>query len=515
MRKVTGSILFIVGVVLLSRLAQTDLEFPLDADFRSIGMTEWRHFFTSLAPLHKPAPYIYFDGQLIANGFVGALLQWLAPKAWFPNDDAYNVAAAQIVSVLSYAGACVVFYAALLRAGVNVPIAAIVALACLLSPQVIDMALLRQDFLITLPMMVVFYCSVVIARDEEHTSHAVALGAALAVLATIKLTGPMFGLLPALAFVSRWRLPGSFIGTALLVFVPVYLMLMGRFVYYYTLDDWLALYPTGVRVLTSWHELITWRFSLYYNDDLVRGHGREFIALYCFCTVALAIIAIRDRDSIAAFLVLSLVAYSLYSATTMKYPRGGYHLLPLFFAVIAYAAMSLWRGRRFAMLRYGSLAVIALVMGSSVSKAVPYYQAQVSHSENNSAALGDLWRPAQRWLSANVKPLDRICIEVHSEWALPVAGFKTTSGPFNYPYTDGAALARYGPPSDTGAACDFVVLEDFHRSRFAARMRQVDPANSERWEAYFRDLSNRFPPVRFETARRAWPITWIELYRIR
>jgi hypothetical protein len=356
--------------------------------------------------------------------------------------------------------------------------------------------------------------------------HAVVLGLALGALSTIKLTGPMFGLLPALAVVSRfraaladWRHMLRFIGIALIVFVAVYLVLMGRFVYYYTLAEWLALYPAGMNAFTSWREILPWDFSLYYNDELVRGHGVEFIALYAVCTVALALVAIRERDSTAAFLVLSLIAYSLYSASTMKYARGGYHLIPLFLAVIAYTAAWLWRAQRFAPLRYAALAIIGLTMASSLSKSFAHYQARAENVQEVSATLGDLWRPAQQWLKANIAPSDRICIEIHSEWTLPLNDMaaQTTYGPFAYPYTESAALSRNEPPEDAvvKAACDFIVSGGAHRFLFDWRRRHGDVANAERWVAYFRALPERFPRVRFETKRKVWLTQWIEIYRIK
>ena len=254
------------------------------------------------------------------------------------------------------------------------------------------------------------------------------------------------------------------------------------------------------------------------HDDLVRGHGREFIALYAVCTAACVFIALRDRDSTAAFLVLSLVAYSFYSAFTMKYNRGGYHLLPLFIAVIAYVSAWLWRASRLSVLRYAALAAVALVMISSLSKSVAHYSMRVETISEMSASLGDLWRPAQQWLKANVKANDRICIEIHSEWTLPVSAFMPVPyGPFDYPYPDGAKLSKQEPPDDATLrqACDFLVIESFHQRIFAQRRLAVEPANAERWAAYFRGLPDRFPRIRFETSRKAWLIQWIEIYQIK
>src|SRR6185295_16821735 len=124
-RRVVGIALFVVGLLLLARLAQSDFEFPLDSDFRAAEITDWRRFFSALAPLSKPMAYAYFDGQLIVTGLVATLLKALA--------------SALIVNVTSYAAACVLLYASLLRAGVTVVIAATAAVAMLLSPQVLNM----------------------------------------------------------------------------------------------------------------------------------------------------------------------------------------------------------------------------------------------------------------------------------------------------------------------------------------------------------------------------------------
>lgn len=532
MRKVIGIGLFVCGVVLLARLAQSDFEFPLDADFRRWGMTEFRNFFTSLTPLSKPLAYAYFDGQLIVNGLAGVLLEGLASiipplRSWFPTDDAYSVGAALLVSILSFAGACVIFYAALLRAGVAVVVAAVAAIALLLSPQMLSQPLLRQDYLITLPMMTVFYCSVIIAREEEQTRHALLLGIALGLLATIKINGAMFGLFAALAVAVRWRSALAmpmvrFVGISVVAFVAIYLVLMARFIYYFTASEWLALYPTGVGVLRGWSELLPWDFSFYYNIDLLRGHGREFIWLYVICTVATALVAFLERDRMAAFFVLSLIAFSLLSAFSMKYDRGGYHLLPLFMTVIAYTANRLWRVESRPALHAAGLILfvaIALTMGSSIVKSWDHYQSRVDLMHEWSASLGDLWRPANRWLKANVKPGEKICIEIHSDWTLPLSGLESqvTYGPFAYPYPDGAALARQEPPTDAAlsAQCDFFAINNRHRQFFSQRRTQVNKENADLWATFFGALPTRFSAKRFETTQSRGLINWIVVYRIK
>ena len=116
-------------------------------------------------------------------------------------------------------------------------------------------------------------------------------------------------------------------------------------------------------------------------------------------------------------------------------------------------------------------------------------------------------------------PGDRLCIEIHSDWTLPMSDLPgiATYGPFAYPYTEGAKLARQAPPDDVTmrAQCDFFAINSFNREAFSKRREEVDPANATIWADFFRELRTRLAPVRFETARTQWLTRWIEIYHLK
>ena len=349
--KFVGIILFFVFMLLSSLISQRDLEYVLDLDFRTAGFLEWRKFFLTLDPsvLSYPQPHPYLDGQLIVAGAVAALLQvtteiFPSTLTIFPKDESYSLGAVIVVSILSYAGACTIFYAAMVRATRSIAWSALLATALFLSPQMLAIGLVRIDHLITFPLAAVFYCSVVLAIREEGYRHAIVLGSALGFLATLKLNGPIFVLLPVCAVIARLsynrteliRLLG-FSSLSLGVFLVAYAIFMARYLYFYTLEQLLNLYPAAGARVTAWSSIIPWDWSTYYNVQLLKGHGWEFIVLYLLSAAVLLWAVVVRGNRLALFLLLALFSLSAYSSFTMKYDRGGYHLLPLFFAVIGVA----------------------------------------------------------------------------------------------------------------------------------------------------------------------------------
>jgi hypothetical protein len=107
----------------------------------------------------------------------------------FPNDLSYALGAALLTNILAYAGACTIFFAATYRLIGRVWLAAPLAIGLFLAPQMLDINVGRVDFLITLPLMIVFYCSCLLALGKERGRHALVLGAALALIATFKING--------------------------------------------------------------------------------------------------------------------------------------------------------------------------------------------------------------------------------------------------------------------------------------------------------------------------------------
>jgi hypothetical protein len=155
-------------------------------------------------------------------------------RQFFPNDLSFAFGAALLANIVSYAAACVIFFAACYHLTRRLLIAALSAIGLFFTPQMLDINIGRVDFLNILPLMAIFYCSCMLALGRQTRAHAVALGAALAFAATIKINGPFFAIFPAFAALTSLRLERaaiirlvSFTGLSVVSFLPVFAVLLG------------------------------------------------------------------------------------------------------------------------------------------------------------------------------------------------------------------------------------------------------------------------------------------------
>lgn len=247
----------------------------------------------------------------------------------FPNSDSYIFAGVTTLNLFSYAAACVVFYAAMLRLSGSIVLSAVLAVALFLSPQLVAINIIRSDLQILLPLMAVFYCSVAVARCGERYWHAVVLGVSFALLSTIKISGAIYGGFPVLALFASIRHTGRdralrlvrLLTVAVIVFAVCYSALMFRYFYHMKIGELIDLYPEGAELFFSWQTLMPWLPWSYYNYELVLGHGIEYIALYGASAAVLLWFAVVRRNSEALFVVSALIFFSVYSAMTLKYQR--------------------------------------------------------------------------------------------------------------------------------------------------------------------------------------------------
>jgi hypothetical protein len=372
----------------------------------------------------------------------------------------------------------------------------------------LDINIGRVDFLITLPLMIVFYCSCLLALGKERRRHALALGAALAFIATIKINGLFIGVLPAFAAMTIFRVDRNaiarlavFITVSLATFVIVYILLMGRYLYYLTLPEIIQNYRASAALLMEWTLTLSGP-KFYYNLDLMLGAGWPFVVLYLFSALITICIAITQRRPAFIFLSICFVGLSIAGVFTPKYPRGGYHLLPVSFAMIALAvdALAAWPGRRhvtFAFAMVGGAAFAATV-ATSFAK----YQVVVEQRKSEPIGLQHLRRAPRDWLQSHVAAGTTVCIQTDSEWTLPpLDGFTVINGPLALPYLDSAALARTMPP-DLGSLakqCPLVVTSDWHLALYRSFMVRASQETAEKWDSFFGSLNDRYPPVIFSS----------------
>jgi hypothetical protein len=513
--RLTGGVLFFAFLILAFRLRQRDLEFMIDPDFNWQLVEAWRSFLVTLDPgrLPVPQPHVYLDGQFIVYALADVGLRRLAGLApslrvHFPNDLSYALGAALLTNILAYAGACTIFFAATYRLIGRVWLAAPLAIGLFLAPQMLDIHIGRVDFLITLPLMIVFYCSCLLALGKERRRHALALGAALAFVATIKINGLFIGVFPAFATMTSFRVDRNaiarlavFITVSLAAFVTVYIPLMGRYFYYLSLPEIIQNYRASGAILMEWTSFLAGP-KFYYNLDLMLEAGWPFIVLYLLCALITICVAVTQRRPAFIFLSICFIGLSITGVFTPKYSRGGYHLLPVSFAMIALAmdALAAWPGRRqvtFAFAMVGGAAFAATV-ATSFAK----YLAVVAQMENEPIYLQLLRRAPRDWLQSHLAAGTTVCIQKSSEWTLPpLDGFTVNDGPLALPYLESTALARTLPP-DLGSLakqCPVIVTSDYHRDFYHVSMAGVSKENADRWDSFFRSLNNRYPPIIFSS----------------
>jgi hypothetical protein len=512
--QIVGGLLFAIFFALALRLRQRDLEFLIEPDFAWETIETWRQFFASFNPdiLPKPTPYVYLDGQFIVYALVDGSLRWFAEtkflRSIFPNDSSFALGAALIVNGAAYAAASAIFFAAVFRLTGSIVIAVAMAFGFFLAPQMISIHLARVDYLNSLPISVIFYCSCILAMGEDRKRHAIALGAAMAFAATLKINGLFLGAIPACAALAAFnpRKIGplaTFALIGLVTFALVYFALMGRFFYYLTPAEIVQHYLDTIELVRPWGAFTAQASPFYYNIELMMGHGAAFVALYLTCAAATLAYAVLFRSRTSIFLCLCFVVLSASSmAASLKYERGGYHLLPIFFAIVGFSAAEAARSSLNRLSKVVALAIAAAIFATSIVKSAAVYADVVAKRRGEAVAILAIKREPREWLLSHFPPGTRICVQTDSTWSLPdLEGFVPVDGPLALPYLDPKALSHAAPPNLDEARhyCRVVVTSDYHRTTYGDLLLRASPENAAKWSRFFDTLNEKFPPVVFSS----------------
>ncbi len=500
--------------MLAFRLRQLDLEFLIEPDFFWQMIQIFADFFSTLDPkiLPIPFPLVYLDAHHIVYGLVYAVLRWITSyfaiaRGHFPNDMSYALGAALLTNITAYAAACTVFYAAIYRLIGHVVIAAAMAVGLFLAPQMLDINMARIDYLVTLPLMVVFYSSCVLAIGQEQRRHAIVLGFAMAFAATLKINGFLFGIIPALGALAAFQFNAGtikrlarFTAISVGVFLVTYFVLMGRYLYRMPPLDIIQNYRAAIAQFDQWAPQMVGP-TTYYNIELMMGSGLPFVALYLTCAAATIILAVWTRCRTTIFLALLFIVFSGAGMLSLKYDRGGYHLLPIFFAVIGFVAAKILNSRGH-YIKEAAVAMMGLAFVASLWTSFEKYQSIVAQRELETAGLQAVKRDPRNWLLAHIPAGSTICIQPASDWTLPpLDGFNVINGPLTLSYLDLEVLARTPPPNfnDLQNSCSVIVTSDAHRDLYDSLMRKNSTEMADRWREFFEALNRRYPPIVFSS----------------
>ena len=508
--KYVGSVLLLAFTIFAFRLRQRDLSFLLDPDFNWQLIEAWRKFLATLAWSNLPAPWtsVYLDGQFIIYAVADASLRCLADniaplRPYFPSDLSFAFGGALLTNIIAYAGACTIFFATVYRLTGYLLISALAAIGVFLAPQMIAINIGRVDFLISLPLMAIFYCSCLLAIGAERHIHAILLGVAMAAVATFKINGLFFGIIPMLAAVAALRFDTirrlvAFSAISVVIFLFVYAALMVRYFHYLSAAGVINYYRDAIAEVMRWSPILVGS-PWYYHIDLMLGHGLPFIFLYLACALAVMVVAVRQRSAGAIFITL-FVVFSLFGILGQKHSRAGYHLLPVYFAIIGLAAAAILNSSVHRSIKAAVLASGAILFLIGLLNSVERYAAVVAQRKAELFGIHALKVAPLKWLTAHVARGTTVCVQTNSEWTLPpLDDFKTINGPLALPYLDSVALAASGPPSleNLKKQCGLVVTSDWHRRLYNLYIAKASAATGEKWGTFFRSLDQRYPPTVF------------------
>jgi hypothetical protein len=525
--------LFGLFLALVYNLRERFIDYALEPDFRPEMISSWRQFLGTgqLAALPVPTPVPYLDGQYILYALAAKLLRasvLVVPawSAWFPSQDAYNISAALLVDSVAYAAACWLFYRMMLRLTGSMPLATGLALTLCISPPMLDINLVRLDYLIMLPVIVLFSGGLTLARRKETILDAVTLGAALAFVSTFKLTGGVFGIFIAIGLIVRFRFgPLSirrqhilcFAGSFLFLFIP----LMFRYWAYLPMPEIAAVLWGGVGSVAHW-DFFDQPLS-YYAVTLFMAHGLDFVILYLAASAFVVGLAVIRRDETSLYLAIAFLLFSALGLVVMRYERGGYHLLPLYLANVGLTITTLWRIAPPRLLPKAVAAIAAAVLAISLVPAGIHYLQVVHDMKARAAAVDETLGASLEWLRTHVAAGSRVCIYKDSYWSgppisrLPVTLVDTA---FDFPYLDKVEMANFAVPSlaTLRSECEVVVLSGFYTGFIDHVLRIEAPEQAARWRHLVEEMRAAYPPAIFQhqpPISFAYSVTRLEVFDLR
>jgi hypothetical protein len=513
--------------------ADFDGALVFDPDLRVDDLLVYHAFFGSWSPglLTPPSPNVYFEGHSLIYGL--ALHFYKAVAGLFgvtPSLREAAIATVSIVGALAHIAATMVFFATARRLTQNLVAALALVLLFGLSPQILAIDLIRIDRLMILPLMVVLHVSVLITRGEAAARHGVALGIAMAVLASTKISGALFGVLPVLAagimlLLDRraaWPRVRTMALAAVTAGVPVLLLMMIRHVLHW--ERFIPSLAEGYAMQMKWTSVLPSTPLFYYNVDLFAGYGTVFLALVAASVVVLAVRTMADREATSLWLLISLVMFSAAGIAVFKYDRGGYHLVPLYLFALAIAVrhvMDIFAGRVSGRRALGELTAAAVVLVIPVAAVGETYANRTAEARLREASAIHTRMDSRDWILARFAPGDRICMMTSSQWANPPLagrGLQVTTAPFDIPYLDGAAMADYMAPRlyQVRAACDAVVLNDLHNTVYLNNFTTRGYADRRaEWDRLLTDLRTVHPPKIFDGGVKAFFVSKVEVFDLR
>lgn len=532
-------IVFIACGGMTTFVAPHFFEYNLEPDFQYDQIEQFRRFFHSLDIhyLYKPYPYSYFDGFAIPAALMANLLETISSisadfRMYFPTDQSCTIGAVVFIGILSYAGATSLFFATVFEMTHDVVIALVLTIGFYFAPQMIAINIVRVDYAMMFFVVLSLYIGVRLALDRVGIKSGIALGAGLAVAAAIKNNGPMFGLFPLLAILMRSpfqplstiRRHRRFIGASLATFVAVFGVLMFRYLYYLNFHELLRLYPDSLKVFLDWKDLYPadpvasdGRWG-YYNVFLLRSHGLEFVVLEVVSFFALTVLAFVRPSRLIWLFVVSFWFFYLAGVASLKYERGGYHMLPIIYGAVGLLLFEIMQGGFRWGTRAALVAAVTVALAFSIVRSARFFGAVWARQAALEQTIKDLWIAPRKWIAANYPAGGVACIEKSSKWALPPQrDLKVTLSEvvLDTPYTVQSKVDVFMPPRFKAVekACDLMMLDNLHVDESITFSHLASTQRA--WREFYTELAKRYPPVEFTASQLSGGLSKISIYPIK
>jgi hypothetical protein len=522
--------LFVIFFALIFYLRERDIEFVVEPDFWSAMISAWRNFLGTghRAALPVPFPYPYLDTPYIFYATTAKMLRMFVvifPRFshLFPNQDSYNIASALITNSIAYSAACCVFFRMMLRLTGGVLFSLVLALTLFLSPPMLDIDLVRVDYLNILFVIILFFGGFLLALREETAFLAVILGIVLALVSTTKINGCAFGVFIAIGFMvrlcdGRLSLQTRHVVYFFSAFIISLSILMYRFLSFFSLSEIITDLIGCVERVALWFGVVVFPMS-FYSVDLFLGHGLPFIILYLAASAFVVWQAIIRREPVTVYFAVSFLLFSAIGLVVFRYSRGGYHLLPIYLANIGLAVTILRRNPKRSI---GVSGLIGIAMAILILSGIPLrsHYLRIAHDmKARSAAVDQIRRAPWIWLKSHVPAGSKICIYADSAWALPPIfdlPAAVTDAPFKFPYLDERKMVEFSPPdlSTLNHDCDFVVLNDYHVRSFTGQMKALSPEQGARWESFLSELQKSHPAQVFQSDVPILGVSAVEIHQL-
>lgn len=392
------------------------------------------------------------------------------------------------------------------------------------APTVMDMDMGRNDFAVLGGVCAAFYFLFTICWARPSSWSLTALSVTVALLATLKINGPAFGIFLLVALVVLWRSKSLSRRNLVWLFLPgaaLGLLFMSRQLYY--LPEFLPNFRAQVADVARWAEGQPKDALFYYSWNILADHGSWFrIMIWASLPIVLVYAFLSRRSDLRAFIAIYLLFLGWSLVVDYAFARGGYHLLPMFVILIASAIAGLDALCRHlptsSVVRTLWTVVIVILLAEPASAAVRNYLRFAQDKWERGASVRITRDLAAQWIDHNVPTGSRITHLMSDgfQFRPPYNTSRIRSDTrFLIKHGDILPYATFEPPSldVLRNGSDFLIITDWQRLSLLWRLSSLGHNElHQRWEDWLNWMDRNVPSVRFSSPRVGYNYREVDIF---